>query len=68
MDTNSPGTTPVQWLANEVQEYSLINPALMPAFKLLVEHAKQKEELKAKEDYLKGFTNSTTTNLNSFEL
>jgi len=64
MDTNSP----VQWLANEVQEYSLINPALMPDFKLLVEHAILKEELKAKEDYLKGFTNSTTTNLNSFEL
>lgn len=67
MDTNNE-QSPVQWLANEVQEYSLINPALMPAFKLLVEHALQKEELKAKEDYLKGFTNSTTTNLNSFEL
>jgi hypothetical protein len=64
MDTNSP----VQWLANEVNEYSLINPALMPAFKLLVEHALKKEELKAKEEYLKGFTNSTSNNLNSFEL
>jgi hypothetical protein len=40
----------------------------MPAFKLLVEHALQKEELKAKEEYLKGFTNSNSNNLNSFEL
>jgi hypothetical protein len=64
MDTNSP----IQWLANEVKEYSLINPALMPAFKLLVEHAKLKEELKAKEDYLNGFKNSSSNNLNSFEL
>lgn len=67
MDTNNE-QSPVQWLANEVQEYSLINPALMPAFKLLVEHALQKEELKTKEDYLKGFTNSKSNNLNSFEL
>lgn len=68
MDTNSSGTTPVQWLANEVNEYSLINPALKPAFDKLVETALKLEVNKSKIDYLEGFKNSQSTILNSFEL
>jgi hypothetical protein len=64
MDTNSP----VQWLANEIKSYSLVSPYLKPALDKLVEKAKKLEELKTKEDYLKGFTNSKSNNLNSFEL
>lgn len=63
MATNSP----VQWLAEEVKEYSLIQPALMPAFNKLIEHAIKMEAIKTKEDYLKGFTNSQSKT-NSFEL
>jgi hypothetical protein len=68
MDTNSPGDSPIQWLANEVNEYGLINPQLKPAFNKLIEHAIKMEQIKTRIDYLKGFKNSQSTNLNSFEL
>ena len=60
--------SPIQWLANEVKEYSLVTPALKPAFDKLVEEALKLEANKSKEDYLKGFKNSQSNNLNSFEL
>jgi hypothetical protein len=68
MDINSPGDSPIQWLANEVNEYGLISPQLKPAFDKLIEHAIKMEQIKTRIDYLKGFKNSQSTNLNSFEL
>jgi hypothetical protein len=68
MDINTYCDSPVQWLANEIDEFSLINPSLKPAFDKLVEHALKMQEVKTRIDYLNGFKNSSLNNLNSFEL
>lgn len=67
MDTNY-CDSPVQWLANEINEFCLVNPSLKPAFDKLVEHALKMQEVKTRIDYLNGFKNSSLNNLNSFEL
>jgi len=59
MDTNY-CDSPVKWLADEINEFCLINPSLKPAFDKLVEHALKMQEVtqKLRES---GFEPSPTT-------